>query len=105
MSLLELTKENFHATIKESIPTLVEFGASWCGYCKMQEPILEALKSSYEGKVNFVKVDTDNCQDIAIELDVKALPTLILFKSGNNIAKTAGMQDASKVVELLKALD
>lgn len=105
MSLLKLTKDNFHQSIKGSLPTLVEFGATWCGYCKMQEPILETLKSVYEGKVNFVQVDTDECKDISIGLDVKALPTIILFKDGNIVAQAQGMQEADKVIELLKKLD
>jgi len=105
MSLLSLTKDNFHQSIKGSLPTLVEFGATWCGYCKMQEPILEALKSVYEGKINFVKVDTDECKDISIEFGVKALPTIILFNDGKIVAQAQGMQEADEIIELLKALE
>ncbi len=104
MSLLKLTKDSFHQSINGSLPTLVEFGATWCGYCKMQEPILEELKTDYEGKVVFAQVDTDECKEISLELGVRALPTIILFKDGNVITEALGMQEADKIIELLKAL-
>ena len=105
MSLLSLTKDNFHQSIKGSLPTLVDFSAAWCGYCKMQEPILEELQSDYEGKVNFAQVNTDECKEISIELGVKALPTIILFKDGKVIAQALGMQERNKIEDLLKVLE
>ena len=71
----------------------------------MQEPILETLKSVYEGKVNFVQVDTDECKEISLELGVKALPTIILFNDGKVIAQALGMQEADKIIDLLKTLE
>ena len=71
-------------------PVFVDFWAQWCGPCRMVGPIVEELAGDYEGKVNFVKVNVDNAQEIAQKYNVFSIPTLLLLNKGEIIAQQVG---------------
>jgi len=77
--------------IKSEGPVLVDFFAEWCGPCKVISPVLEEISGSYEGRMKFVKVDIDNAQEIAGELGVMSVPTLMIFKNGEVAAEKVGV--------------
>ena len=63
-------------------PVLVDFYADWCGPCKAIAPVIDQLSKEYEGKVKFVKVDTDANQDLAIQFGISSIPTVMFFSKG-----------------------
>ena len=67
--------------INSDKPVFVDFWAQWCGPCRMVGPVVEELAGDYDGKVNFVKVNVDNAQEIAQKYNVFSIPTLLLLKS------------------------
>ncbi|MEE8114168.1 MAG: thioredoxin [Nitrososphaerales archaeon] len=78
-----LTTETFEQDVVQSQrPVLVDFYADWCGPCKLVRPIVQELRSDYEGRVDVRKVDVDSNRDLANRYGVRCLPTLILFKDG-----------------------
>ena len=85
--------------INSDKPVFVDFWAEWCGPCRMVSPTVEEVSKEYEGKVNFVKVDVDQNNELASKYNVFSIPTLAIFRDGKVIAQTAGA--ASK--ESLKA--
>lgn len=85
---------DFTQLIAESKPTLVDFHATWCGPCRMQGPILEEVKSKFGDKVNIIKVDIDQNQELAARYNVRSVPTLIMFKGGEAIWRAVGVQQA-----------
>ena len=84
--------DNFNDIIKSSKPTLVDCFATWCGPCKMQSPIIDKVKESMGESANVIKIDIDNNQRLAALYHVRSVPTLILFKDGEPLWRTVGVQ-------------
>ena len=73
-----------------SIPVFVDFWAEWCGPCRMVSPVIEELASEYAGKINFVKVNVDENNELASKYNVFSIPTLALFNKGQIVAQQVG---------------
>jgi thioredoxin 1 len=86
---------DFQEIIKSSKPTLVDFFATWCGPCKMQLPILEQVKAKVGEVGTIIKVDIDRNPELAAKYRVQSVPTLILFKNGEAVWRTVGVQQAA----------
>jgi len=94
---------NFDAEVLNSqTPVLVDFTATWCGPCKALAPKLDAIASEYEGKARVVKVDIDQSRKIAMNYNVRSVPTLLMFKSGNVTGQEIGNVDKSKLSKLVE---
>lgn len=86
--------DNFKEAINDSRPVLVDFYATWCGPCKMMHPVLEQLKSEMGDKVKILKVDVDKNLDSAKSFGIQSVPTLMIFKNGNNLWRQSGAMSA-----------
>jgi thioredoxin 1 len=91
LSSSEFEKE----VLKSQLPTVVDFYADWCGPCRMVSPIIEALSSEYDGRVKFVKVNTDDNPDIAMKYGIMSIPTIIVFKDGQVASTIIGAGPAT----------
>ena len=91
-NVIELTDASFDKTVHGSdIPVLVDFWAPWCGPCKMMAPILEEIADDYSEKAKICKLNTDDARDSAMEFNISAIPTIILFKDGQVQKKWVGL--------------
>jgi thioredoxin 1 len=68
--------------VRSTQPVVVDFYADWCGPCKIIEPIIHKLSEEYQGKVKFVKVDTDANQELAVQFGIMSIPTVMFFAKG-----------------------
>ena len=73
-----------------SIPVFVDFWAEWCCPCRMVSPVIEELANEYAGKINFVKVNVDENNELASKYNVFSIPTLALFNKGQIVAQQVG---------------
>lgn len=92
----------FEQLTAQDKPTLVDMYATWCGPCKMMHPILEEVKSRLHDRATVLKVDVDQNQALAQRLGVQAVPTLIIFKSGQVVWRQSGVQSAEALVSALQ---
>lgn len=91
---IALTAERFekHLT-RGDIPLLVDFWASWCAPCRVMAPVFERAAADLEPRIRLVKVDTDEEQALAGRYAIRGIPTLILFKGGQEAGRVSGAMD------------
>jgi thioredoxin 1 len=82
-TILHLQGKDFQQeVVRSEIPVLVDFYADWCGPCRMIAPAIEQLSKEYAGRVKFVKVDTDENQELAGSFGIMSIPTVMFFSKG-----------------------
>ena len=102
-NVIEVTDENFQEEILEAeLPVLVDFGAVWCGPCKMLDPVVEELAGDWLGKVKVAHIDVDHSPNSAMQYQVMGVPTLMLFVSGAPVERTTGYMPKKKVISKLE---
>lgn len=100
--VFDYTKEGNEIKFLGQKPAIVDFYATWCGPCRQLSPLLEELSVEYKGKIDVYKIDTDKERQLAQELGIQALPTVVFFpKSGKPIA----IQGFRPKEELKKIID
>ena len=99
----DFTDEAFdREVLRAAKPVLVDFWAPWCGPCKAIAPLLEAMAEQYEGRVSIVKINVDKNTEIAQKWNVRAIPTLILFKGGEAVEIRVGALDETELKNLIE---
>lgn len=104
MATIELTKENFEATVTAPGIVMVDYWAAWCGPCRMFGPIFEAA-SDVRTHITFGKVDTEAQQEIAAAAGITSIPTLMAFRDGILVFSQPGALPAPSFNELLDAVE
>ena len=103
MSVVHFSKDTFDTeALGAAGPVLVDFWAPWCGPCKMLGPIIEQLGDEMDGKAVIGKVDIDEEPDLAARYGVMSIPTVILFKNGEEPARMVGLQSKQALVRMIE---
>ena len=100
--ITEVTPSTFDALLKEDLPVLIDFWAPWCGPCRTLSPIVDELAGEMADKLKVGKCNVDENQDIAMKYGVMSIPTLVLLKNGEEVARTVGAMPKAKLVKELE---
>ena len=101
MKTIELNDTTFTEAIQSGV-TLVDFWAPWCGPCKMQGPILDQVAAKIGDKATVAKVNVDDCPAPASQFGVQGIPTLILFKDGQEVNRFVGVQQENALLSAIE---
>ncbi len=102
-NVLELRDDNFEEVVlKSDKPVIVDFWATWCRPCKMLAPTVEEIANEHKGKYKVAKLNIDDAMDVATNLSVMNIPTLIFFSNGQEIARMVG---AASKRDILKKIE
>ena len=95
-----VTDSTFKAEVLDSAtPTLVDFWAEWCGPCKMIAPTLAEIAAEQKGKLTIGKLNVDDNPDTARRFDVMSIPTLLVFKDGQQVKRLVGAKGKGQLLQ------
>lgn len=93
--------ETFQEIINGNRPVLVDFHAEWCGPCKAMSPAIAEVGKQVQGRARVLKLDVDRNQQMSVQYNVSAVPTLIIFKNGKPVWRHSGMMDKNSLLNTL----
>ena len=90
---VKVAQEDFDTTVLgASVPVLVDFYADWCGPCKLVAPLMDEIAAEHVGALLVTKVDTDRAPEIAQRYGIRSIPTLIVFRDGEEVERSLGFE-------------
>lgn len=102
-SVVNANENNFQEEVLESAkPVLVDFWAPWCGYCTRLAPLMDELAQEMQGQIKIAKVNVDENRSLAQKFGVMSLPTMIVFKEGEQVEKITGYMPKANIVAKLE---
>ena len=102
MATKQLTDDNFQSEIDtSSVPVLVDFWAEWCGPCKQIAPRLDEISEKYSENLSVCKVDVDSNRELALQYNVRSIPSLMIFKEGEMIDSLMGAVSLEELEDLV----
>jgi thioredoxin 1 len=101
----QVNDANFETEVVQSeIPVFVDFWAPWCGPCKMIGPVIDELAEEYEGRIKFVKLNTQDNSEVPGALGIRSIPTMVVFKGNKVVAHKVGAVPKDALRDMLDGI-
>ena len=102
--MLEITNQNFgEEVLKSDKPVVIDFWAPWCMPCKIIAPAVEALAKEFEGRAKICKSNVDESPEVATDLSILNIPTLVIFKGGQEVSRIIGVNSKEAIAAKINA--
>ena len=98
----QINTEKFDELLKGQMPVVCDFFATWCGPCKMLAPVMEEVSKEFADKAVFVKVDVDENPELARRYGIMSIPLVVVFKNGEEAAKSLGYTSKEETRQFLQ---
>lgn len=92
---------SFENLIQSKKPVLVDFYATWCGPCQMLAPVLKNVKDNLGDRITIIKIDVDKNQELAARLQVRGVPTMVLFQEGKTLWRQSGVLSKEEIIRIV----
>lgn len=102
--MLEINTDNFPKLIVSEQPLVIDFWAEWCGPCKAIAPMMEEFAREYEGRVNIGKCDVEENNDLAVQFQIRNVPTILFLRNGDVVDKVVGAVSREEIKRKLDKL-
>ena len=99
--ITELTDDNYQSFVSKEGLVLVDIWASWCVPCGIISPIIDQISNEFHEKVSVGKLEADKNRETLVELNVRNIPTILLYKNGEVVDKSVGAVSKEKLVEMI----
>jgi thioredoxin 1 len=101
--IIEITDDNFEElALRSPVPVLIDFTAPWCAPCRMIAPHIHAIAAAYSGRLRVATCDADANAKLCAQLDVRAMPTLMVFREGRVVAQVVGALPRAKLEAMVQ---
>ena len=106
MGTIKILKQSEFAkeVLESKVPTVVDFYADWCGPCRAMTPVLERAQAELGGKVNIVKINVDDSEELAYKYKVMSIPTIVIINGGEEVERTIGMLSDQALVDKVNSI-
>ena len=94
---------SFSKLINGELPILIDFHATWCGPCKALAPAIKEVAHDLKGEVRVIKIDIDKNQSLATQLNVRGVPTLMLYRDGDMLWRESGVMPANQIKQIIQS--
>ncbi len=102
-NVIELTDANWESeVISSQLPVVVDFWAPWCGPCRIIGPVVEKLAGEFSGQIKVGKLNTDENPGVSMKYGIRAIPTIMMFKSGEVVDTRVGVQPEDSLRKMIK---
>ncbi|MCQ2187800.1 MAG: thioredoxin [Bacteroidales bacterium] len=93
-----ITENNIEEVMASGMPVVIDFWAPWCGPCRVLGPTIDEVANEFAGRVIVAKCNVDDCEEIAVKYGIRNIPSVLFFKNGELVDRTAGLVSKADIV-------